>query len=453
MSKKFFIETFGCQMNDLDSEKIAGNLLHHGMAPAEDPAQADMIILNTCSVRDKAVQKVYARLGEIKRLKIQRKEVVVAVVGCMAQLEGEKILKRAPYVNILAGPQKGNVMSRLVEQSGNSRPVIELRSDDIPESLETPYIFRGNAWRAGVTISEGCNRKCAFCVVPTTRGKERNRRSEDVLREIQDLSERGYVEVLLLGQTVNSYRDPAANMSFAGLLKRVAETGGIRRIRFTSPHPVDFTDELLEVMIACPQICNQIHLPVQSGSTRILKAMRRGYTRESYLRMIETIRSASRPIAISTDIIVGYPGERDEDFLDTLSLLDAVQYDSAFSFKYSPRPNTAAFNVPDDVPDEEKRKRLDVVQKRQKEIQSQKNAEWIGRRLEVLVEDKARSRVSLTGRSSDNRIVNFDGPENLIGYFAQVEISGSSPNSLKGVWIQSEVFDREAKRASVGCPN
>jgi tRNA-2-methylthio-N6-dimethylallyladenosine synthase len=439
MPIKFFIETFGCQMNDLDSEKIAGNLSHNGMAPADNPDQADLIVLNTCSVRDKAVQKVYARLGEIKRIASTRKDLVVAVVGCMAQLEGDKILKRAPYVNILAGPQKSAVISDLIEQSRDSRPAIGLRSDEQPESLETSYVLRQNTWRASVTISEGCNRKCTFCVVPITRGRERARKSIDIVKEIEDLASQGCIEILLLGQTVNSYRDREADLSFAGLLRKIASFQGIRRIRFTSPHPSDFTDELLEAMVDCQQICNQIHLPVQTGSTRMLKAMHRGYSRESYLGIIKKIQRAGRPIAISTDIIVGFPGETEQDFQDTLSLLDEVQYDSAFSFKYSPRPETAAFSLTDDVSDEEKRRRLDIVQKRQQVIQNDKNSKYLGRRLEVLVENKARSRVSLSGRTSDNKIVNFDGPEKLIGQITEVEIAGFSPNSLKGFWIGPDI--------------
>jgi tRNA-2-methylthio-N6-dimethylallyladenosine synthase len=433
--KKYLIETFGCQMNDLDSEKIAGNLQHNGMSPTDDPSQADVIILNTCSVRDKAVQKVYTRLGEIKEFASQGKAVTVAVVGCMAQFEGAKILKRAPFVSILAGPQKGDLMSGLIEQSKHARPAVNLRSDESPESLESAFILRKNAWKASVTISEGCNRGCAFCVVPETRGKERIRKSNDIIREVEDLASRGYVEILLLGQTVNSYVDHAADMSFADLLKRIASVQGIRRIRFASPHPSFFSDKLLEVMESCLQICAHIHMPVQSGSDSMLKAMRRGYTRESYLRMIKKIQNAKRPIAISTDIIVGYPGETEEDFQDTLSLLDEVQYDSSFSFKYSPRPNTAAFHLTDDVSAEEKRRRLDIVQKKQTLIQYHKNAAYLGQVIEVLVEDKARSRVSLSGRTSNNRIVNFDGPEQLIGRFVNVEIAGFSPYSLKGVWI------------------
>lgn len=439
MTKRYLIETFGCQMNDLDSEKIAGNLRQHGMEPAGDPSEADVIILNTCSVREKAVQKVYARLGEIKRQKARRPEMVVGVVGCMAQLEGDRILKRAPFVNLLAGPQKGHVMDDLVRRSSASpEPLIQLREDSDEPPAETAYVLRQNPWRASVTVSEGCSRRCSFCVVPLTRGRERVRPSEAILREIEELAGRGYIEVLLLGQTVNSYYDRAAQVSFAQLLRRIARVDGIKRIRFTSPHPSDFTDELLDVMASCPQVCNQIHLPVQSGSTRILRAMRRGYTRESYLEVIRKIRSAAREIAISTDLIVGFPGETDRDFRDTLSLLDEVQYDSAFSFKYSRRPNTAALSLSGEVPEEEKGARLEELQERQKGIQYQKNSAYLGRIAEVLVEDKARNRFSLMGRTSCNKIVNFDGPESLMGRLVQVEISGFSPNSLKGVWVHSE---------------
>jgi tRNA-2-methylthio-N6-dimethylallyladenosine synthase len=437
MPKRYFIETFGCQMNDLDSEKIAGNLSQSGMEPVSDASEADIIILNTCSVREKAVQKVYARLGEIKHHKATRKNVLVGVVGCMAQLERDRILKRAPFVNILAGPQKGHIMGHLVELSEKTpEPVVDMRTDEAPSPLQTPYIMRGSPWRANITISEGCNRRCAFCVVPLTRGRERVRNSADILSEVEGLAARGYVEIVLLGQTVNSYQDPSGNaVNFAELLRRIARIGGIRRIRFTSPHPSDFSDELLDVMVSCQAVCNHIHLPVQSGSSRVLRAMRRGYTREGYLETIQKIHAAPRPIAISTDLIVGFPGETESDFQDTLTLLDEVQYDSAFSFKYSPRPHTAAFSFPDDVPEEEKGIRLDTLQKKQKLIQYSRNEAYLGQKLEVLVEGSARSRFQLMGRLSNNKIVNFDGPETLIGSFAQVEITGFSPNSIKGIWI------------------
>ena len=439
MAKRYFIETFGCQMNDLDSEKIAGSLSHSGMEPAADASEADVIILNTCSVREKAVQKVYTRLGEIKQYKELRKDLLVGVVGCMTQLEKDRILNRAPYVNILAGPQKGHVMGHLVELGENSPvPIVDLRTDESPSPLRAPYILRGSPWRANVTISEGCNRQCAFCVVPLARGKERVRDSADILREIEDLAAHGYREIVLLGQTVNSYWDRSDNnVSFAELLRRAAKIEGIKRIRFTSPHPSDFSDELLEVMVSCEPVCNHIHLPVQSGSTRVLKAMRRGYTRESYLKIIRKIQNAPRAIAISTDLIAGFPGESESDFQDTLSLLDEVQYDSAFSFKYSPRPHTAAVDFPGEISEEEKGRRLDQIQQKQKLIQYNRNSAYVGRQFEVLVEGNARSRFRFMGRLSNNKIVNFDGPEAQLGRFLKVEITGFSPNSLKGIWIQS----------------
>jgi len=438
MAKRYFIETFGCQMNDLDSEKIAGSFRHKGMERTDDVSQADVIVLNTCSVREKAVQKVYARLGEIRRYKDARKNLVVSVVGCMPQIESAKILKKAPYISLLAGPQKGHIIGDLVERSaGEEKPVIELRRDEDPSPLDTVHIARDNQWRANVTISEGCSRRCAYCVVPAARGKERVRSSESIVREIGELAARGYIEILLLGQTVNSYRDRAASVNFAQLLRRISAIPGLKRIRFTSPHPGDFTDELLDVMITCPQICNHIHLPVQSGSTRVLAKMRRGYTRERYLEIIRKIREAPRSIAISTDIIAGFPGESESDFQDTLSLLDEAQYDSVFSFKYSPRPNTEALNFADEeIPEEEKGRRLAMIQEKQKLIQYKRNSLFLGRKVEVLVEGRAKSRMRLTGRTCDNKIVNFDGSESLIGKFAQVEISGFGVNSLKGVWIQ-----------------
>lgn len=438
MATKFFIETFGCQMNDLDSEKIAGNLQHCGMEPVGNAGAADVVILNTCSVREKAVQKVYARLGEIKRLKSERQDLVVGVVGCMAQLEGDQVLKRMPFVNVLAGPQKGHLMGGLVELAkSRRRPAIDLRMEEDPEPPETTYVLRESRWRAGITISEGCDRRCSFCVVPFTRGSRRDRESGRIIAEVEKLVAQGYLEVMLLGQTVNAYHDPSpAGLTFAGLLEHLAGIRGLERIRFTSPHPSDLSDELIAALVAHPQICNHLHLPVQSGSTRVLRAMRRGYSRTSYLASVARIRRAPRNIAISTDIIVGFPGENEADFRDTLRLLDEVQYDGVFSFKYSPRPNTPAFELCDDVTEEEKGARLTRLQDQQKVIQFNKNAGYQGQTEDVLVEGKARSRFALTGRMSNNKIVNFDGPENLQGTLVKVEITGFSANSLKGVLIR-----------------
>ncbi len=438
MTRRFFIETFGCQMNDLDSEKIAGSLQHEGMSPAASASEADLILLNTCSVREKAVQKVYARLGEIRHQKLQRSDLLVGVVGCMAQLEVQQLMRRAPFVSIVAGPQKSRLMPGLVRRAeAEGSPVVDLRMDkDEGETSDAPYVLRNSSWQAGVTISEGCSRACAFCVVPFTRGKERNRPAAAIVREIEELAGKNYVEVLLLGQTVNSYRDPDTGLSFAGLLRRISGIPGLARIRFTSPHPGDFTDELLEVMVSCPQVCNQIHLPVQSGSTAILRLMRRGYTRERYLETVRKIKAAPRPIAISTDLIVGFPGESEADFRDTLTLLDEVQFDSAFSFKYSPRPNTKALELPGEIPEEEKGRRLMILQEQQRIIQYNKNAAYPGRIADVLVEGRPKSRFSLAGRTTENKIVNFDGPDSLMGRIVPVLISGFSANSLKGIRVE-----------------
>ncbi len=437
MAKKFYIETFGCQMNELDSQKIAGSLCHHGLEQSHVAIRADVVILNTCSIREKAVQKVYARLGEIGKQKARNKNLVVGVVGCMAQLEGMRILEKAPTVNFIAGPQKSQALPRLIEaSSGSAAATIDLRSELEPEPLETGPVLRENSWSAGVTISEGCNRRCSFCVVPATRGSERNRDSEDVVHEVSDLVSQGYIEIMLLGQTVNSYRDPNdRRINFARLLKKLCLIEGLKRIRFTSPHPRDFSDELLDLMITCPQVCNHIHLPVQSGSSRILRMMRRGYTRETYLEIISKIQQAARPIAVSTDIIVGFPGETDNDFRQTLDMLDTAQFDCVYSFKYSPRPNTHALTLADEIPDQEKGTRLRILQEHQKLIQYNKNAAYMDREMEILTDSRAKSRFALCGRAPNNKIVNFDGPESLLGQVVPVKITGFSANSLKGVWI------------------
>lgn len=424
-------------MNELDSEKIAGSLLHGGLEPVRDSSLADVIVLNTCGVRERAVQKVYARLGELKRRKARERDVLIGVVGCMAQLEGEKILKRAPFVSVLAGPQKYHAIPSLVERAITAgMPAVDMRSEEDPEPLETAHVLRENHWRAGVTISEGCDRQCSFCVVPHARGRERDRTSAKIIREVENLVARGYLEIVLLGQTVNSYRDPEdKRITFASLLRRLAENQGLRRIRFTSPHPGDFTEELLDIMVQYPNICNQIHLPVQSGSTRTLRAMRRGYTREQYLETIRKIQNAPRSIAISTDMMVGFPGETDEDFQDSLSLVDQVQYDCVFSFKYSPRPKTAALALPDDVPEEEKGRRLAILQEKQKRIQYNKHAGYLDRVVEVLVDGRARTQFALSGRTTENKVVNFDGPLDLMGQLVRVKVTGYGANSLKGTWL------------------
>jgi tRNA-2-methylthio-N6-dimethylallyladenosine synthase len=432
--KTFYIETFGCQMNVHDSEKVIGTLLEQGYSQVETPDDAGLVLYNTCSIRDKAEQKVFSRLQNFKR---NGKDKIFGVLGCVAQQEGEKIFDRAPHVSLVCGsasyPKFGQMLVQL--EAGN-RHVTGL-SLDTEETFDTPFTRRDNPHRAYITIIEGCDKSCAYCVVPFTRGPERSRTGESVIAEARGLAERGYTEIQLLGQNVNSYRDPSpAGWDFATLLARVAEIPGIRRVRYTTSHPRDFVKPIVDAMDANPVLCDHVHLPVQSGSTRVLAAMDRLYTRDQYMRRIEWLKTAKRSYSLTTDIIVGFPGETEEDFEQTLDLLDQVQYDSLFSFKYSPRPNTAALEMGDRVSEEEKQRRLVIVQEKQRAIQIRRNAELIGAIREVLVEGRNHALEQWIGRTSDNRTLNFthaaaDG-ESLEGKYLPVRVMRSGPNSLVG---------------------
>ena len=373
-AKTFYIETFGCQMNAHDSEKVIGTLIARGYTRVETPEAAHLVLYNTCSIRDRAEQKVFTRLGNFKRDLGHGK--VFGVLGCVAQQEGERIFERAPHVSLVAGSASyTRLPEMLVQLEAGNRRVTGLKLET-NETFDTPLARRDNPHRAYITIIEGCDKSCAYCVVPFTRGPERSRTSESVIAEARRLADQGFSEIQLLGQNVNSYRDPsAAAWDFATLLARVAEVTGIRRVRYTTSHPRDFVKAIVEAMDRNPVLCDHVHLPVQSGSTRILGAMDRLYTRDEYLARIELLKTAKRPYSITTDIIVGFPGETEEDFQQTLDLLDRVQYDALFSFKYSPRPNTAALAMPDAVPDEEKQRRLAIVQEKQRGIQIRRNAE------------------------------------------------------------------------------
>jgi tRNA-2-methylthio-N6-dimethylallyladenosine synthase len=421
-------------MNEHDSEKIAGLLAHRGMIPVHSVDNADLFLLNTCSIREKAAQKVYSRLGEVKKKKKDHNDFVIGVVGCVAQQEGKKLLRRAPYVDLVVGTHMYHALPDLlddVETRRDQKVAIDLFNDSPP--VEIPSVLRQDAFRASVTIMEGCNKQCSFCVVPHTRGKERNREARLVLDEISRLADQGCLEVLLLGQTVNSYRDPAnPRFRFADLLRRVAEIPGIERVRFTSPHPRAFDQRTVEVIAAHDRICDQVHLPVQSGSTRILKKMRRQYSREWFLDLIEKFDRSGRAIRFSTDVIVGFPGESEADFEQTLSLVRQVRFESMFSFKYSPRPHTESSAWPDDVPEEEKSRRLAALQLLQREIQLDLHRErYLGRTFRVLTEGTARDGTRRCGRTSSNKIVNFKGDERP-GAFADVLITEAGPNSLIG---------------------
>ena len=422
-------------MNAHDSEKVIGTLLSRGYAQVETPEAAGLVLYNTCSIRDKAEQKVFSRLQQFKR--DAGKGKVFGVLGCVAQQEGEKIFAKAPHVSLVAGSASYTKLPEmLVQLEAGHRHVTGL-SLDTDETFETPFTRRDNPHRAYITIIEGCDKSCAYCVVPFTRGPERSRTSESVMAEAWRLAESGYSEIQLLGQNVNSYRDPSsAGWDFATLLARVGEVPGIRRVRFTTSHPRDFVKPIVDAIDANPVLCDHVHLPVQSGSSRVLNAMDRLYTRDDYLRCIEWLKSAKRNIAITTDIIVGFPGETEADFNATLALLDEVQYDSLFSFKYSPRPNTAALALGDKISEEEKTRRLMILQERQRAVQIRRNSETIGTVQEVLVEGSNQALGQWIGRTSQNRILNFiDGHaknESLIGKYIDVRVTRAGPNSLVG---------------------
>ena len=433
--KTFYIETFGCQMNAHDSEKVVGTLVAEGYAQVETPEAAELVLYNTCSIRDKAEQKVFNRLQNFKREGGKGK--TIGVLGCVAQQEGEKLFERAPWVSLVAGSASyANLGQMLVQLETGDRRVTGL-SFDRAEAFDTPFTRRDNPHRAYLTIIEGCDKSCAYCVVPFTRGPERSRTAESVMAEARGLVEKGYTEVQLLGQNVNSYRDPSpAGWDFATVLARVAEIPGMRRVRYTTSHPRDFVRGIVDAMDANPAICDHIHLPVQSGSSRVLAAMDRLYTRDEYLRRIEWIKSAKRRYSLTTDIIVGFPGETEADFEETLTLLDEVQYDSLFSFKYSERPNTAALAMGDRISEEEKQRRLVIVMEKQRAIQIRRNAEMIGTIQEVHVEGRHRALEQWIGRTSCNRTLNFSYPEadekDMVGTYLPVRVTRAGPNSLVG---------------------
>jgi tRNA-2-methylthio-N6-dimethylallyladenosine synthase len=436
--KTFYIETFGCQMNAHDSEKVVGTLVDRGYEQVATPEEAELVFYNTCSIRDKAEQKVFHRLQQFKRE--HGKGKTFAVLGCVAQQEGEKIFEKAPHVSLVCGSASYHALPQMLVQleSGNRR--VTGLSLDTEDAFETPLTRRDNPHRAYITIIEGCDKACAYCVVPFTRGPERSRTSASVLAETRQLADAGYTEVQLLGQNVNSYRDPSpAHWDFATLLRGVGQTEGIRRVRFTTSHPRDFVKEIVEAIDENPALCNHVHLPVQSGSSRVLDAMQRLYTRDDYLRRIEWMKRARRPIAISTDIIVGFPGETEADFEATLSLLDQVEYDSIFSFKYSRRPNTSALSLADQIPEEEKTRRLAIVQEKQRAIQLRRNAAYVGAVEECLVEGFNQATGQWIGRTSQNKLLNFlrpraaaDEATGLLGRYVDVRVTRAGPNSLAG---------------------
>ncbi len=432
--KTFYIETFGCQMNAHDSEKVVGTLISQGYQQVETPEAAELVFYNTCSIRDKAEQKVFHRLQQFKRE--QGKGKTFAVLGCVAQQEGERIFEKAPHVSLVCGSASYNKLPEMLVQleTGNKR--VTGLSLDTEDTFETPYTRRDTPHRAWITIIEGCDKNCAYCVVPATRGPERSRTSASVIAEAGKLAQAGYSEIQLLGQNVNSYRDPSpAGWDFAMLLDEVGKVPGIRRVRFTTSHPRDFTKSIIEAIDRNPALCNHVHLPVQSGSSQVLRGMQRSYTRDEYMRRIEWMKTAVRPIAITTDIIVGFPGETEQDFEETLGLLDEVQYDNMFSFKYSQRPNTPALKLEDHIPEEEKSRRLAMLQEHQRQIQIRRNAEYVGTVHECMVEGFNKATGQWMGRTSQHKMVNFLRPgfdEDITGRYLEVRVTRSGPNSLVG---------------------
>lgn len=435
---KFYIETFGCQMNVHDSEKVIGTMLSKGYTQVATPDDADFVLYNTCSIRDKAEQKVYHRLDTFKNGSGKNKRF--AVLGCVAQQEGEAIFEKAPHVNLVVGSASYNKLPEYLVQIENGARRVTGLSLDTNDTFETPLTRRDNPHKAYITIIEGCNKNCTYCVVPFTRGRERSRAAESVMEEARQLINLGYSEIMLLGQNVNSYEDPSdKGWRFAELLARLAEIPGLRRLRFTTSHPRDFNREIVDAITANPVICNYVHLPVQSGSTRILERMDRQYTRERYMECISWLKASPRRIALSSDIIVGFPGETDEDFEQTMNLLDEVQYSSLFSFKYSPRPNTRALEFVDHVPEEVKRQRLLRLQEHQRQIQIGLNEKYMGRIEEVFVEGFNTHTGQWIGKTSQFRTLNFTVPASevpasggLAGRYCMVRVTRSSPNALAG---------------------
>jgi tRNA-2-methylthio-N6-dimethylallyladenosine synthase len=451
MARKYLIETFGCQMNVHDSERMAGLLEQAGYEATDDAADADVVVINTCSVREHAEEKLYTRLGELRVLaNEQGRERIVAVAGCVAQQEGDAIRARVPGVtDIVIGTQAIRRLPMLVEQVSAARagapPLAGGRRAALPLQIDlNPYddvtfplgvTRRGDPVKAYVTIIEGCNEFCSFCVVPYTRGHERMRPKADILAEVREAAASGRREVQLLGQIVNHYQAPDDPVcDFTGLLEAIHDVDGIDRIRFASPHPRHFSRRFLEAMQRLPKVCRHLHLPVQSGSTRVLAAMRRRYTRESYLDLVRQIREMLPEVALSTDMIVGFPGETEGDFEETLSLTAAVRFQSMFSFKYSERPNTlAGKRLGDDVPEAEKTRRIVALQALQREIQTELHAALVGQEVEVLVDAASRRReTELSGRTSSNVVVNLPGPAAWIGRTLAVRIERAGAHSVWG---------------------
>ena len=433
---KYFIETWGCQMNEEDSEKLSGMLKSIGYSKSTDIKDADIIIFNTCCVRENAENKVFGNLGELKHLKKKNPELIVAVCGCMMQQEGmaDKILSKFPHVNIIFGTHNAYKFPEYLNRVKTEGVQVKEIFNKETEIIEGVPIDRESSVKAFVTIMYGCNNFCTYCVVPYVRGRERSRKSEDIIKEIEDLVAKGYKEVTLLGQNVNSYgKGLEEDIDFAKLLRKINEVQGLERVRFMTSHPKDLNKDVIYAIKECDKLCEQIHLPVQSGSNRILKKMNRHYTKESYLELVELIKKEIPGVSLTTDIIVGFPGETEEDFLDTLDLVQKVQYDSAFTFIYSRRNNTPADMMLNQVPDADKHHRFDRLVKAVNESVIMKNKEFEGKVTEVLVEGFSKNdETKFTGRTRNGKLVNFTGENIKAGDLVNVKIVRAQPFSLVG---------------------
>jgi len=433
---RVYVETYGCQMNVSDSELMLGRLVADGYAEAANPQEADVILLNTCAIREHAEQRVLGRLGELKG--VMKPSAVVGVTGCMAQRLGPILLERARHVSLVIGPDGYRALPALLERARNGERAIET-SFDLEEHYEdfTPKRFdRVKAW---IPVQRGCNYRCTYCIVPTTRGSERSRQLADVVREVETVASEGISEVVLLGQTVNSYHDGEAD--FAALLRAVGRVKGIRRVRFTSPHPNDFSEDVILAMAEVDTVCEHVHLPMQSGSSRVLRRMLRRYTREGYLECVNRLRDAMPGLCLTTDIIVGFPGETDSDFEETLSAVEAVGFDDAFTFKFSPREGTAATRLPeaDTVSDEVASERLARLMMLVRAHARRRNLGLLGQRREVLVERVARRGELLQTRTRDFKTVLIPGGESLIGTYVTVELTGTTGSTFTGTPVNNRL--------------
>lgn len=438
MLRSYWIETWGCQMNEHDSEKMSGTLEGLGYARAEKPEAADLVLLNTCAIREKAEEKIYQYLHRLRPAKAQNPGMIIGVAGCVGQMSGTDIRDRAPIVDLVFGPRASSRLPELLGRLQTERGVVDttLYQEDLFSNGKSPTRDPHRV-KAYVTIMEGCNKTCTYCIVPTTRGREISRTLDEILCECLELASQGYREIEVLGQNVNAWRDPHTKATFDHLLRAVGRVPGIRRVRFTTSHPLHFSSEIVRAMAETPEVCPSLHLPVQSGSNRILKLMRRGYDRAKYLDKIAELRSAIPDVVLSTDIIVGFPGETEEDHAETLSLIREVGFDQMFSFVFSPRPGTMAAMMVDDVPDARKSARLAEVQTLQRDIQTQRNLARVGRTEVVVIDAPSRKDPGeWAGRTPGNQVVNFHAPAPVErGDEVVVRLVAAGTNSFRGEWV------------------